>query len=43
MYSAEVAEFIDALAEGRQPRPSGEDGAVVMDAVERAYRSAGIR
>jgi predicted dehydrogenase len=43
MYSAQVAEFIDALSEGRQPRPSGEDGAVVMDAVERAYRSAGIR
>ena len=43
MYSAQVAEFIDAVSEGRQPRPSGEDGAVVMDAVDRAYRSAGIR
>jgi predicted dehydrogenase len=43
MYSAQVGEFIDAVSEGRQPRPSGEDGAVVMDAVERAYRSAGIR
>jgi len=43
MYSAQVAEFIDAVSQGRQPRPSGEDGAVVMDAVERAYRSAGIR
>jgi predicted dehydrogenase len=43
MYSAQMAEFIDAVSEGRQPRPSGEDGAVVMDAVDRAYRSAGIR
>jgi predicted dehydrogenase len=43
MYSAQVAEFIDALADGRQPHPSGEDGAVVMDVVDRAYRSAGIR
>ena len=43
MYTAQVAEFIDALEEGRQPRPSGEDGAVVMDVVERAYRSAGLR
>ena len=43
MYSAQVAEFIDAVSEVRQPRPSGEDGAVVMDAVDRAYRSAGIR
>src|SRR5205807_2206088 len=30
MYSAQVAEFIDAIGEGRQPRPSGEDGAVVV-------------
>jgi predicted dehydrogenase len=43
MYSAQVAEFIDAVVQGRQPRPSGEDGAVVMDVVERAYRSAGLR
>jgi len=43
MYSAQVAEFVDAVAQGRQPRPSGEDGAVVMDVVERAYRSAGLR
>jgi predicted dehydrogenase len=43
MYSAQVAEFIDAVSEGRQPRPSGEDGAVVMDVVDRAYRSAGLR
>jgi predicted dehydrogenase len=43
MYSAQIAEFLDAIEEGRQPRPSGEDGAVVMDVVERAYRSAGLR
>ena len=43
MYSAQVAEFLDAIAEGRQPRPSGEDGRVVMRVVEDAYRSAGFR
>ena len=42
MYSAQVRSS-STRSEGRQPRPSGEDGAVVMDAVERAYRSAGIR
>ena len=41
MYSAQVAEFLDAIAEGRTPRPSGEDGRVVMRVVEAAYRSAG--
>jgi predicted dehydrogenase len=40
MYSAQMAEFLDAIAEGRQPRPSGEDGRVVMQVVEEAYRSA---
>ncbi len=40
MYSAQVAEFLDAIAEGRQPRPSGEDGRTVMRVVEDAYRSA---
>jgi predicted dehydrogenase len=40
MYSAQMAEFLDAIAEGRQPRPSGEDGRVVMQVVEDAYRSA---
>lgn len=43
MYSAQVAEFLDAIAEGRQPLPSGEDGRVVMRVVEDAYRSAGLR
>ena len=41
MYSAQVAEFLDAIGEGRQPRPSGEDGRVVMQVVEEAYVSAG--
>jgi predicted dehydrogenase len=40
MYSAQMAEFLDAITEGRQPRPSGEDGRVVMHVVEDAYRSA---
>ena len=39
----QVAEFLDAVAEGRQPRPSGEDGRVVMRVVEDAYRSGGER
>jgi predicted dehydrogenase len=40
MYTAQMAEFLDAIAESRQPRPSGEDGRVVMRVVEEAYRSA---
>ena len=40
MYTAQMTEFLDAIAEGRQPRPSGEDGRVVMQVVEEAYRSA---
>ncbi len=40
MYSAQMAEFVEALAAGRQPRPSGEDGRVVMEIVERAYAVA---
>jgi predicted dehydrogenase len=40
MYSAQMREFLDAIAEGRQPQPSGEDGRVVMRVVEEAYRSA---
>jgi predicted dehydrogenase len=43
MYTAQVAEFLDAISEGRQPRPSGEDGRIVMMVVEDAYRSAGLR
>lgn len=41
MYTAQVAEFLDAVAEGRQPRPSGEDGRVVMQVVEAAYGNDG--
>ena len=42
MYSAQIAEFLDAIDEGRAPRPSGEDGRIVMQVVEEAYTSAGI-
>lgn len=41
MYTAQMREFLSAIAEGRQPRPSGEDGRVVMRVVEDAYASAG--
>ncbi len=37
MYSAQMAEFVEALAAGRQPHPSGQDGRVVMEIVEQAY------
>jgi predicted dehydrogenase len=40
MYSAQLAEFVEAVAAGRQPRPSGEDGRVVVQVVEQAYASA---
>jgi predicted dehydrogenase len=40
MFTAQVKEFLDAIAETRQPRPSGEDGRVVMQVVEMAYASA---
>lgn len=40
MYSAQIAEFLDAIEAGRQPRPGGEDGRVVIEVVERAYASA---
>jgi predicted dehydrogenase len=36
-----MREFFDAITEGRQPRPSGEDGRIVVRVVEDAYRSAG--
>jgi predicted dehydrogenase len=41
MYSEQMAEFLGAVADGREPRPNGEDGAVVVAIVEDAYRSAG--
>ncbi len=40
MYTAQVAEFLDAIEAGRQPLPSGEDGREVMRIVEAAYASA---
>ena len=40
MFSAQLAEFVDAVAGGRQPRPGGEDGRVVVQVAERAYASA---
>ncbi len=40
MYTAQVREFLDSIAEGRDPRPNGEDGRIVMQVVERAYASA---
>jgi predicted dehydrogenase len=43
MYSAQLAEFVEAVTAGRQPRPSGEDGRVVVEIVERAYAAAGSR
>jgi predicted dehydrogenase len=43
MYTAQIGEFFDAIREGRQPRPSGEDGRIVVGVVEEAFRSAGVR
>ena len=40
MYSAQIAEFLDAIEERRRPRPGGEDGRVVIEVVERAYASS---
>jgi predicted dehydrogenase len=39
MYSAQMREFLDAIAAGRQPKPTGEDGRVVLQVVEDAYAS----
>jgi predicted dehydrogenase len=43
MYTAQMAEFCDALREGRPPRPTGAESRVTMRVVEEAYRSAGLR
>jgi predicted dehydrogenase len=40
MYTAQMHEFLGAIEAGRQPMPSGADGRVVLDVVERAYASA---
>jgi predicted dehydrogenase len=37
MYTAQMVEFVGAVAAGRQPRPSGEDGRVVVAIAEEAY------
>jgi len=37
MYSAQVAEFLDAIEQGRPPHPSGRDGRVVIQVVQAAY------
>jgi len=41
MYSAQMAEFLGAIEEGRPPGPDGRDGRVIMQVVEQAYASAG--
>lgn len=43
MFTAQMKEFLDAIAGGRPPRPAGEDGRVVMQVVEMAFRSAAER
>ena len=40
MYTEQMREFLGAIEQGRPPRPSGEDGRVVIDVVQRAYASA---
>jgi predicted dehydrogenase len=40
MYTDQMREFLGAIEEGRPPHPSGEDGRIVMQVVERAYASA---
>ncbi len=40
MYTAQMAEFLEAIHQGRQPRPAGADGRVIIDIVERAYASS---
>jgi predicted dehydrogenase len=40
MYSAQMDEFLDAIEEDRPPASSGENGRMVMQIVEDAYRSA---
>jgi predicted dehydrogenase len=40
MYAAQIAEFLGSIGEGRRPRPSGEDGRVVLQVVEEALGSA---
>ena len=41
MYTEQMREFFAAVAEGRPPRPSGDDGRVVLRIVEDARRANG--
>lgn len=40
MYSAQMAAFVDAAANGMASKPTGEDGLAVVRVVEEAYRSS---
>ncbi len=40
MYTEQMREFLGAIEARRPPHPSGEDGRIVMQVVERAYSSA---
>jgi predicted dehydrogenase len=40
MFTAQMAAFLDAVGEGRPPRPGGEDGRVVVQVVEAAYAAS---
>jgi len=42
MYVEEMRDFVEAVAEGRDPLVTGRDGLEVQRAVEEAYRSAGV-
>lgn len=39
-WGAEIGEFIDAIIEGRDPSPSGEDGVRVLEVTDAVFRSA---
>ena len=41
MYTTQMREFLGAIEEGRQPRPSGQDGRAVMEIVEARVRVGG--
>jgi predicted dehydrogenase len=40
MYTAQMLAFLGGIEAGRAPRPTGEDGRVVIEIVEQAYDSA---
>lgn len=39
-WGAEISEFIDAIEQGRDPSPSGEDGVRVLQVTDAIFRSA---